>query len=360
MDILFICGSAQVGKDGVGDYTRRLCGKLIRSGHKAQIVALCDHQVDSFISEDQMAEQTEVMVHRMPIAVDNKHRLIWLQRILKDLEPDWISLQYVPYSFNQKGLPFWLPSYLKKIKGNHKWHIMFHELWLGIDIESSFKHKCIGKLQQIIAKKIIYNTKTHSVNTQNKLYQFFLQSHNINAAILPICGNIPLTGVKKETIEFAQFVLFGTIHNGAPFGDFVDDLLKISNAFDKPIKFVFIGNNGAELSNYTSILENYNISYEVLGIQSENVISQVLLDSDYGISTTPYFQTEKSGVFAAYKEHQIKTICVSRKWTPTKGQYIIPQIIKYEKNNLNIVPVSVEVSDLRNIASQFINSISVA
>jgi hypothetical protein len=46
-----------------------------------------------------------------------------------------------------------------------------------------------------------------------------------------------------------------------------------------------------------SVLDKHAISYEVLGIQSENVISQVLIDSDYGISTTPYFQTKKSGVY---------------------------------------------------------------
>lgn len=219
----------------------------------------------------------------------------------------------------------------KKIRGDHKWHIMFHELWLGIDIESSIKHKCIGRLQQLIVKKLIKSTKPHFVNTQNKLYQYFLKCHNINAEILPICSNIPLTALKKKSNEFTQFVLFGTIHKGAPFKDFIDDLIITSYQFDKPIKFVFIGNNGPDLASFTFILDSYNIRYEVLGIQPENVISQILINSDFGISTTPYYQTEKSGVYAAYKEHQLNTICVSRDWTPTEGQYLIPQIIKYEK-----------------------------
>lgn len=358
MNILFICGSAEPGKDGVGDYTRRLSGELIRIGHEVMILSLCDHQADSFSTEKQSIENTLIEVKRIPIFVSNKQRFIWTQQILNKFEADWISLQFVPYSFNPKGLPFWMPSFLKKLKGNHNWNIMFHELWLGIDVESSLKHKCIGKLQQLIIKKIVHNTHTNFVNTQNKLYQFFLNVHHINAAILPICGNIPLTAGKKEPIEFIQFVLFGTIHPGAPFEDFVEDLMIHSNEFIKPIKFVFIGKNGSELANYTAILENFNIPYEVLGIQPENIISQVLINSDYGLSTTPYYQTEKSGVYAAYKEHQVKTICVSREWTPTRGQYVIPQIIKYKKNNLNIIAVDVEASDLHSIAKQFINSIS--
>jgi len=358
MKILFICGSAEPGKDGVGDYTRRLSGELLRKGQEVQILSLCDYQVFSFTIENQVIESTVLAVNRIPIATGNIQRNIWSQDIINKFKPDWISLQFVPYSFNPKGLPFWLPSFLKKLKGNHKWHIMFHELWLGIDIESSFRHKCIGKLQQLIVKKMISNAKPYFITTQNKLYQFFLQSYNIGADILPICGNIPLTALKNEFNEFTQFVLFGTIHPGAPFKDFVDDLVLKINEFNKSIKFVFIGKNGEELSNYTNILENYGICYEVLGIQSESVISQILIDSEYGISTTPYFQTEKSGVYAAYREHQIQTICVSRKWTPTKGQYTIPQIIKYEKNNLNLIPMDVEAFNLNSLANQFINSIS--
>jgi len=358
MRILFVCGSVEPGKDGVGDYTRRFCGELIRKGHKVQILSLCDHQASFYTAVYQVVEETSVLVNRIPISTSNNQRFIWIQEILSEFQPEWISLQFVPYSFNPKGLPFWLPTFLKKLRGNHKWHIMFHELWLGIDIESSFRHKCIGKLQQLIVKKMIHNVKPYCISTQNKLYQFFLQLHNIGAEILPICGNIPLTAIKNEFNEFTQFVLFGTIHPGAPFKDFVDDLITNTNRFKKPIKFIFIGKNGSELSIFTTILENNNICYEVLGIQSEKIISEVLINSDYGISTTPYFQTEKSGVYAAYKEHQINTISVSRKWTPTKGQYNIPQVIIYKKNNLNINPIDVEAFNLSSLANQFINSIS--
>ena len=43
--------------------------------------------------------------------------------------------------------------------------------------------------------------------------------------------------------------------------DFVDDLITGSTRFKKPIKFVFIGNNGSELTTFTSVLENCNICY---------------------------------------------------------------------------------------------------
>jgi hypothetical protein len=359
MKILFICGSAEPGKDGVGDYTRRLCGELYKLYHEVQILSLSDQHAVSYTNEMQIIQKTEIRVIRIPKTAANKERFIWSQKILNCFQPDFISLQFVPYSYNPKGLPFWLPFFLKKLQGQHKWHIMFHELWLGINIESSFKHKCIGAVQKIIIKKLIRNIKPQLVNTQNKLYQFFLQSNNISVEVLPICGNIPPKNFKNKVAEYTQFVLFGTIHSGAPFEDFVADLKKIPNTFIKPLKFVFIGRNGSMLNNYTIILENHNIYYEVLGMQSEKIISQALVDSDFGISTTPYYQTEKSGVYAAYREHQINIISVARKWTPTQGQYEIPQIIKYKKNELNLNKVNIEFFDLNSIVMQFIKSISV-
>jgi hypothetical protein len=358
MKIIFICGSLEPGKDGVGDYTRRLCGELIRRGNSCAIISLCDHHVNEFSTQIQEIEETTVLVHRIPVDTANKQRLIFTQEIVTQIQPDWISLQFVPYSFNPKGLPFWLPSFISKVQGIHNWHIMFHELWLGIDKESSIKHKIIGQIQQILIKRLIAATEPSIVTTQNKLYQLFLQSQGVKSDIFPICGNIPVVNIKEKSSHFTQFVLFGTIHQGAPFKDFIKDLLSYRNTVVKPIKFIFIGKNGPEIDYYKHILESNNILFEVMGLQSENVISQVLSESSYGISTTPYFQTEKSGVYAAYKEHQLNTISISREWTPTAGQYDIPQIIKYDKNNLNLALIHIATFDMNQITDQFTNFIN--
>jgi hypothetical protein len=86
----------------VGDYTRCFWGKQIRKGHEVQILALCDYQVIFFTADHQVVENTTVFVNQIPISAPNNQRCIWLQDILNELQPDWISLQFVPYSFNQK------------------------------------------------------------------------------------------------------------------------------------------------------------------------------------------------------------------------------------------------------------------
>lgn len=42
MKILFICGSAEPGKNGVGNNTHRLCGGLVRTGHIIKLLSLSD------------------------------------------------------------------------------------------------------------------------------------------------------------------------------------------------------------------------------------------------------------------------------------------------------------------------------
>ena len=47
MKIMFICGSLEPGKDGVGDYTRRLCAHLKKHHIEVGILAYNDKFINS-------------------------------------------------------------------------------------------------------------------------------------------------------------------------------------------------------------------------------------------------------------------------------------------------------------------------
>ena len=318
--VLFLCGSAAPGKDGVGDYTRRFCGRLIRLGYEAQFLSLCDQQAETFISENQMVENTAVLVHRIPRATENIQRLSVLQHIINDFQPDYISLQYVPYSFNPKGLPFWLPSFLKKVKGNHQWHIMFHELWVGMDINATFKNSFIRFLQKFLIIKILKTQPKIIVNTQTDLYQSQLGFLGYNAEILPLFSNIikkPATAKESaEEVEELRFCIFGTIHYGAPAEKFIDDLKEVlwESKNKKSLNFIFIGHCGSAIEEWKKALQKHNINFEITGFVTDQEISYFLSHSHYGISTTPYILNQKSGSLTAMFDHQIPVICVARNW----------------------------------------------
>jgi hypothetical protein len=359
MKILFLCGSAEPGKDGVGDYSRRLCGALIRKGHKAQIIALCDKQSKVYADQEQEIEGTLVSVSRIPQKTPYKERFKLTQKLLSDLQPDWLSLQYVPYSFNPSGLPFWLPSFLKKLTGNHQWHIMFHELWLGIENGVSFKKKCVGMLQKKLIVKINKSVQIKVVHTQAKVYQHYLSKINMAPQYLPLFGNISVTADKNNYIEQVVFVVFATIHHNAPFEDFIIELKKELYIQNKRAKFVFIGRSGGLLTSWTQVLDTYEIEYELLGMRSEAKISQVLMNGDYGISSTPYKISDKSGVVAAMREHQLPIITVAKSWEDQDGIAILfNYLIHYKKGQLNLGKYSEAMkNDLRSVSANFMKAI---
>jgi hypothetical protein len=320
MKILFICGSAEPGKDGVGDYTRRLCGELFRKGHEAHILTLCDHKAISFTVENQKDEEVEVIVHRIPLSTSNNLRSIWSQDILNNFQPDWISLQFVPYSFNSKGLPFWLPSFLNKLKGNHKWHLMFHELWIGMDSNASFRYKCIGLFQRKIVSRFLKKIDIKVINTQSDLYKFKIAELGYNVQIVPLFSNI----IKNEELNVKRitdnlelkFCFFGSIHHGAPVVKFFDELLEVLSILKEKrvLKFIFIGNCGAAIEEWKNKLSENNIEFEITGFVTDKEISNLLSGCQYGISTTPYILSQKSGSLVAMFDHQLPVLCVARDW----------------------------------------------
>lgn len=339
MKILFLCGSAEPGKDGVGDYTRRLCGELSRKGHKVQILSLCDYQATCFTLEFQEVDQVKVQVNRLPILTLNKQRFIWSQEILNNFQPDWISLQFVPYSFNPKGLPFWLPSFLKKLKGNHKWHIMFHELWIGMDLNATFKSKFIGLLQKGLVSKMLKGNEKIILNTQTDLYQSKLASIGYNAQILPLFSNIvknKVSNIKATTEELElKFCIFGSIHYGAPIEKFIYDLIQALSVSKekKSLKFILIGSCGVAIEEWKKVLLANKINFEITGFVTDEEISVLLSGCHYGISTTPFILSQKSGSLAAMFDHRLPVLCVARNWEVKRfEQPLLLNLINYENS----------------------------
>lgn len=317
MKILFLCGSLEPGKDGVGDYTRRLSGELIRKGNEVSIISLCDKHVNNYIDEDQFVENTLVQVSRIPENATLDSKLTFVKKNIKTKCPEFISIQFVPYSYNLKGLPFWLPNFLNKLKGSHKWHIMFHELWIGMNKNSDFKSKCFGFLQKKIVSKTLKILQTSHINTQTNLYQQKISKLGYVADLLPLFSNVlnvsenEVGTIVKKSGEEVVFVLFAGIHFGAPVKSFIKEL---KNEVQESFRFIFVGSCGDSINEWISVLEIEEISYEVKGFCSNQEVSEILSESSYGVTTTPYLLVQKSGSVAALLEHHLPVICVSRKW----------------------------------------------
>ena len=99
MKILFLCGSLAYQKDGVGDYTRKLAGELIKQGNDCKLVALMDKEVLSDTHEIQEIDGVKMEVLRLPYENGFHQNIMHSKHWIDSFNPNWISLQYVPILF---------------------------------------------------------------------------------------------------------------------------------------------------------------------------------------------------------------------------------------------------------------------
>jgi len=364
MKIIFLCGSLEPGRDGVGDYTRRLSAEIIRQGNEVSIIALNDLQSTEILNEKQVSEGISIDVLRIPNNTPSKIRIQKVQDFINDYNPEWLSLQYVPFSFQEKGLPFGLGSQLSKIGKGKKWHIMFHELWVGMDKEAPLKHFFWGKAQQMIVKDLNSKLRPQAIHTQSIMYQAQLNRLGLFPNHLPLFGNIPVVGIKNNELnknnKTLSFVVFGLIHHGAPIKKFISELVAYEKTNQVKTQLIFIGRCGTELDNWVNACKEALIEVKVLGEQDPATISEVLINADWGISSTPMFQIQKSGTVAAMFEHGLKVICVARNWTPShlKISSSIEGVVEYKENKLETILKDRDANQLKiflkNIANDLV------
>ena len=334
MRILFICGSLEIGHDGVGDYTRRLAGELVKQGNQVAILALNDRNINKNIIGNQQQEGVDVKVFRLGGNESARNRFRFAKNWIEKLDPEWISLQYVPFSFHNKGLPWRLGKQLSKLGTGKNWHIMFHELWVGMDRKASYKHRVYGNLQKYIIRNTIDDLDPKMIHTHTCLYREQLNKLGYKTEILPLFGNIPIIDVQEEINgDVIKIAVFGGIHSGAKLKKMIKKLPQ-----NKKYKFCFIGSNGGEQSNWMDVLKENNIDFKNYGWLENKEISKALSRCQWGLTSTPYYLTEKSGSAAAMLEHNLTVFCIARKWKPRniKTKSLSNEAIIKWKGSLNI------------------------
>jgi glycosyltransferase involved in cell wall biosynthesis len=371
MKIIFLCGSLEPGKDGVGDYTRRLVAELIRQGHQCGIIAIMDKDVQETIKETQDCEHINIPVLRLPFKKGFVLNCQEAKNWLDIFNPEWISLQYVLFSFHPKGLPFGLSRAIQQLTKGRKLHVMFHELWVGMNREASNKHRLWGGGQQRLLKNLVTKLQSNVIHTHTTLYQNQLLKLGISATQLPLFGNIPviqnLTTKKSIDSGLGQkiftIVLFGSIHYGAPIEAFAASVSKYAHDYNLDVEIVFIGRCGTALQQWIAICEANNLTIKILGEQPAAIISEVLRMADLGVSTTPLLLAEKSGTVAAMQEHGLPVLCVCRLWEvkdfPTDYTPFGIQLFKEGdlSHYLSTKNEKVVINSVSKISIQFLNSL---
>ena len=314
MKISFLCGCLEPGKDGVGDYSRRLANELHTRGHQVSLIGINDHYLEEGKELQEVQNLVPTFRIKGPITRSQDRKLI--EKKIEELDPEWLSLQFVPFAFQKKGLPWFLAPHLKKIGGGRKWHIMFHELWVGMSTTDSLKQKMHGVAQKYIIKQLVGRLEPFKIHTQSHLYKNYLIQMGYIPAFLPLFSNIEV--IEKSCGQVGkggeiEIAVFGSLHSGAKLEEFIEWL---RSEEIKDFRLVFLGQNGSEGTRWQEILRKSKAKHKQTGWLSEEQISKGLARCSFGITSTPFFLVEKSGTVAAMLEHNLKVICIGRDWTP--------------------------------------------
>jgi hypothetical protein len=247
--------------------------------------------------------------------------------------PDWVSLQFVTFGFHPKGLCFGLGKRLALLNTNAPWHIMLHELWLGLGEKAPVKHRFWGALQRLIILDLMRRLRPQIIHTQAESYRIVLNRENIEASILPLFSNIPnisgdgwgtlleplVTKASGKRQDRTGLYLAGILGRVAPEWNAeqtVATLLPLVQRFHKRLVLVFCGRNNLTAEAFDKLKHACRNRAEVViaGERTIPEISRILQAVDIGVATTPRQIIQKSGSVAAMLEHGLEVLVTRDDW----------------------------------------------
>jgi hypothetical protein len=322
--ITLICGSLASGRDGVGDYCRRIAAELGALGVECLVLGFNDHAVEIETTE---TPDRLIWFVRLPARLPLSKRVARAASLLEDWAPDWVSLQFVSYAFNQKGLPLMELHWLTRLLRGRKLHVMLHELWVGLGAMRSSKNAILGTLQRWVLLVLLDRLRPSVLHTSNHYYQATLVHHGLKAAVLPLLGNIPVTEESADDWladavmrhggpdvtrrnRFWLLGLFGSIPAGWPADNFLARLSILARGSNRRAVVISAGEAGPAWAPTFSAwrIGHPDIDFVTIGPRSALEISRFLNSIDVGITPHPVYLLGKSGSVAAMLEHGLPVI----------------------------------------------------
>jgi hypothetical protein len=339
VNITLLTGSLESGRDGVGDYTRWLAIEAARHGVSCRAIAVADRHIDRTVE----ADDNDVPLLRLPYRMPWTSRVVAARRFIDAGSADWISLQFVPYSFQRWGVASTLVDILPRLIGSVRLHVMLHEIW--IHGNASFKQRAISAAQR---RAVLRLCRSHAsvVHTSNETYRRVLADHNVRADVLPLFGSVPpqssgaqswlapllttrgcdaLAGAARDRWWLCAF--FGTLHPIWPIEPLLSELEAAANDTGRRIACVAAGHLGSGETLWRRMCDEYGARMPMLrlGEQPSVRISQLFNTVDFGIATSPLALIGKSATAAAMFDHGLPVI-VNREDGPFPAPPFEPRV----------------------------------
>lgn len=328
MKIAFVTSCLEPEKDGVGDYTYLLAQECVKRGYGCCLLSINDRFSPQVSYFDIEINGKKIPVLRLPAHLPWSQRIAHAQKLFASFQASWLSLQFVPYGFQDKGIVFNLCRWLPQISRGQKIHIMFHELWIGQTVGAKLNQRFIGSIQKFFILWLVKQLRPDVIHSSNAAYIQLLKQHGITAGRLSLFGNIPIieqnanswlfptlqtAGLEITEGNREQFWLvgfFGTLQPIWPPEPLFTYLHQAAQQHHKKIAMISIGRLGSGKNLWEDLAKSYasKFTFLQLGNYPAEQVSAFLNSIDVGVATSPYLLVEKSGTVATMLEHGLPVI----------------------------------------------------
>jgi glycosyltransferase involved in cell wall biosynthesis len=318
MRIAFLCGGLGLG--GVADYTRLLAGALRAHGIESLIIGLADRDA-SAILRDATAEAPRLI---LPAALTWRERSAAAQDALDAFAPDWVSLQFVPFAYNAKGVVWREAPWIESLMAGRRAHVMLHELWVEpLPRPVPLRRRVLRSAQRAAILRLLRRIRPEVLHTSNAVYLDLLAAAGLDGRLLPLFGNVPAEpqsdrawldeALRAAGIDRARRpLLFGFFGGVAPDWDAAPLLTRLSDAvrsLGRPGVVLSVGfAGGMEERMRAWQREHSGLEFLTLGVQPIARIAAYLQALDFGLTSYPYALIGKSSSVVAMLEHGLPVI----------------------------------------------------
>jgi glycosyltransferase involved in cell wall biosynthesis len=235
--------------DGIGDYTALLSTELAKS---ADVAILVDNNANA----DPIAD-----VRIVPLFDANNIKSVWnIAKFVESDPPDWIFLQYNPFSYGKWGFNLELPrmlTHLKRTCPQTKIAVMAHETY--VFGSERWQFAIMGIWQRYQMWKLVQDSSILFFSVESYINHVKRWAANKPTVHLPVGSNIPKIAIPQSdaksrlNIDKSALVL-GSFGNGF-YGRHVDWIIESAENLHKhghKVHLLFLGNKSEELARLVS------------------------------------------------------------------------------------------------------------